>query len=180
MTSQKKIRRFEDAVLPHLDAAYIFARWLIRNEQDTEDIVQEAMLRAYKFLDGFRGDNGRAWLLGIVRNTCYTWLQQNQKQALSTPFDEELHSLEDGYHYQLGDTPESIIARKDNTQLLNQALEKLPLVFREVILLRDLEELSYKEIAGIAAIPIGTVMSRLARGRKLLWEYLSKNEAEVR
>lgn len=168
MTEQTSSRRFEMVVLPHLDAAYNLARWLTRSDSDAEDVVQEACLRAFKFFAGFRGENGRAWLLGIVRNTCYTWLQHNRKQNLNTPFDEESHSLEARDSSRPDDNPESILARSDDVRLLNRALEKLPLEFREVVVLRDLEDLSYKEIAEVSAIPIGTVMSRLARGRRML------------
>jgi RNA polymerase sigma-70 factor, ECF subfamily len=168
LTEQTKTRRFEAIALPHLDAAYNLARWLTRNDRDAEDVVQEAFLRAFKFFGSFHGENGRAWLLGIVRNTCYTWLQQNRKQDLNTPFDEESHSFGLQGQSQPDNNPETILARNEDLQRLNEALEKLPLEFREVVVLRDLEDLSYKEIAEVAAIPIGTVMSRLARGRRLL------------
>lgn len=168
MTEQTNIRRFEAIALPHLDAAYNLARWLTRNDRDAEDVVQEACLRAFKFFGGFHGDNGRAWLLGIVRNTCYTWLQKNRKQDLNIPFDEESHSLGHPDLSPPGDNPETILARNEDLQRLNAALEALPLEFREVVVLRDLEGLTYKEIAEVVAIPLGTVMSRLARGRRLL------------
>lgn len=167
MIDQSKTRRFEAMVLPHLDAAYNLARWLARNDHDARDIVQEASLRAYKFFDGFRGENGRAWLLSIVRNTFYTWLEQHHRQGSSTPFDEESHSMESG-PARPDNNPESILSRADDARCVNQALARLPLEFREVVVLRDLQDLSYKEIAEVAAIPMGTVMSRLARGRKLL------------
>jgi RNA polymerase sigma-70 factor (ECF subfamily) len=155
-------------VLPHLNAAYNLARWLARSDQDAHDIVQESCLRAFKFFDGMRGDNGRAWLLGIVRNTFYTWLEQHRKHDTNTPFDETSHSQESVAVSQTDTNPEAILARADDARLVNQALARLPLEFREVVVLRDLEDLSYKEIAEVSAIPIGTVMSRLARGRKLL------------
>ena len=167
MIDQSKTRRFEAMVLPHLDAAYNLARWLARNDHDARDIVQEASLRAFKFFDGFRGENGRAWLLSIVRNTFYSWLEQRRRQGSSTPFDEEAHSMESGLDPP-DNNPESILSRADDARCVNQALARLPLEFREVVVLRDLQDLSYKEIAEVAAIPIGTVMSRLARGRKLL------------
>jgi len=168
VVEKTRSRRFEVIVLPHLDAAYNLARWLTRSDTDAQDVVQEAFLRAFRFFDGFHGDNGRAWLLSIVRNSCYTWLQGNRKQSLLTPFDEESHSLESGDANQQANNPEAILERNDDLRQLNRALESLPLEFREVVVLRDLEDLSYKEIAEVAAIPIGTVMSRLARGRKLL------------
>jgi RNA polymerase sigma factor (sigma-70 family) len=163
-----QLARFEQAVLPHLDAAYNLARWLMRNDQDAEDMVQEACLRALKFFGGYRGVDSRAWLLAIVRNTCYTWLRHYRAHELTTPFDEDLHSTEsDAFN------PESVSQRNVEAQLLIQALEALPLEFREVIVLRELEGLSYKEIAGIADIPIGTVMSRLARARRRLQHCLA-------
>jgi len=174
-------KEFEAAVLPHLRAAYNLARWLCRSDHDAHDIVQEAFLRAFRFFDGFHGGDARAWLLAIVRNTTYTWLAQNRPQELGTTFDEELHSLP-GYGAEEDpdrpdDNPEAILARRDARRVVNDALDKLPLEFREVLVLRELEDLSYKEIARIAEIPIGTVMSRLARGRKLLGEFLKQQES---
>ena len=179
MNDQSKTRRFEALVLPHLNAAYNLARWLTRNDQDAHDIVQEASLRAYKFIDGLRGGDGRAWLLGIVRNTFYNGLELHRKHDKNTCFDEELHSQEGGAPSQPDGGPESILARADDIRLLNQALARLPLEFREVVVLRDLEDLSYKEIAEAAAIPIGTVMSRLARGRKLLLVDIGRSKQET-
>jgi len=165
MTRQANNMNFEEAVLPHLDTAYHLARWLTRNAQDAEDVVQEAYLRAFRFFDGFRGDNARAWLLKIVRNTCYTRRRQNQAQQLTTTFDEELHT--DLTECQ---SPEKLMLRNADRQLLNQALEELPLAFREVLVLLELEGLAYKKIADVLGVPIGTVMSRLARGRRRLRE----------
>lgn len=161
MREPSKISHFEQTILPHLDAAYNLARWLTRNETDAEDVVQEAYLRAFKFFGGFHAGNSRAWLLKIVRNTCYTWMRQNQAHELTAEFDEELHSVE-------SDNPEMILLENANKQLLKQVLEKLPPEFREAIILRELEGLTYKEIAVIADVPVGTVMSRLARARKRL------------
>jgi RNA polymerase sigma factor (sigma-70 family) len=158
-----RLARFEEAVLPHLAAAYNVARWLTRNDHDAEDVVQEAYVRALKFFGGFHGGNSRAWLLAIVRNTCYTWLQHNRPQDGTTEFDEEIHSLDAE-----ASNPETLLLQTLNNQLLKQALEALPVEFREVVILRELEGLSYKEIADIANVPIGTVMSRLARARKRL------------
>ena len=155
------VKRFEEAMLPHLAAAYNLARWLTRNGPDAEDLVQDACLRALKGFEGFRGGDGRAWLLRIVRNTCYTWLQENRVQELATTFDEELDTIEDD-----GTNPETLLLRSADNQWLKEALEKLPLEFREVIVLRELEGLSYKEIAALAGIPVGTVMSRLARASR--------------
>ncbi len=158
---------FEPSILPHLGAAYNLARWLTRNEQDAQDVVQEACLRAMKFFGGFHGENSKAWLLTIVRNTCYTWLHQNRPRELTAVFDEGLHSGGENPC-----TPETLLLQKYDTQSLKQAIEELPLEFREVLILRELEGLSYKEIAGISSVPLGTVMSRLARGRKRLQESL--------
>jgi RNA polymerase sigma factor (sigma-70 family) len=168
-----KRARFEQAVLPHLDAAYNLARWLTRNEHDAQDVVQEAYLRACQFFGGFHGADARAWLLAIVRNTCYTWLKHNRPSESAMPLDEEKHSEADP-----AASPEGVLLRRENVQMLRQALEKLPPEFREVIVLRELEGLSYKDIAGIAGVPLGTVMSRLARGRKRLEQELAGPERE--
>jgi RNA polymerase sigma factor (sigma-70 family) len=161
------VKRFEEAMLPHLAAAYNLARWLTRNGSDAEDLVQDAYLRALKGFEGFRGGDGRAWLLRIVRNTCYTWLQENRVQEFATTFDEELYTIEND-----STNPETLLLRSADKQSLKEALEKLPLEFREVIVLRELEGMSYKEIAELAGIPVGTVMSRLARARERLQQLL--------
>ena len=173
MQEKNKLSRFEKAVLPHLDAAYNLARWLTHNNHDAEDVVQEAYLRAFKFFGGFRGGDSRSWLLTIVRNTCYTWLRQNQPHELTTVFDEEIHSVGSD-----ATNPETIILESVDNELLRQALEELPVEFREAIVLRELEGLSYKEIANITDLPVGTVMSRLARARKRLEQYLTNLYAE--
>ena len=174
-------RRFEAIALPHLDAAYNLARWLVRDSQEAEDIVQEAYLRAFKYLDSFHGEDGRAWLLAIVRNTCYSFLEHQRREAVETSFDEEVHGLEGFGSATAPDrsetTPETLLGQEADRRLIHQALERLPLEFREILVLREFEDLSYKEIAAVAGIPLGTVMSRLARGRQLLREYLeSLNE----
>jgi RNA polymerase sigma factor (sigma-70 family) len=162
-----QLARFEQVVLPHLDAAYNLARWLTRNDHDAEDVVQEAYLRAYKFFGGFHGGDGRSWLLAIVRNTCHTWLRQNRRRELTTDLEKipdiECHKP----------NPETTLLQSVDYQMLRQALEALPVEFREVVILRELEGLSYKEIADIADLPLGTVMSRLARARKRLQQYLT-------
>ena len=161
-------------MLPHLAAAYNLARWLIRNDHDAEDAVQEAYLRAFRSFDGFRGaSEGRTWLLTIVRNTCYTRLKQNRMAEFIDAFDEEVHGTEND-----GGNPEAILVEKVNVQGLRQALEELPPEFREVIVLRELEEMSYSQIAELLAIPMGTVMSRLARGRQRLQQLLTNSERE--
>src|SRR2546422_2175748 len=167
---------FENSVLPHLDAAYNLAHWLTRNGQDAEDAVQEACLRAFRFFGNFRGGDARAWLLKIVRNTCYTQLQNNRPQELATTFDEEIHSEKSGSM-----NPETLLLRSRDSQLLRQALEELPVNFREVLVLHELEGLSYSEIAEVSNIRLGTVMSRLSRARERLRQslasLLSKNSA---
>jgi RNA polymerase sigma-70 factor (ECF subfamily) len=164
--------RFEQLVLPHLDAAFNLARWLLRRREDAEDVAQEAMLRAWRFFLGFHGGDARAWLLQIVRNTCYTWLEKNRPMELSVEFDEELH-LENCA------TPETMAIAGDERECLTRALETLPPRFREVIVLRELEGYSYKEIATIASIPIGTVMSSLSRARRHLCFTLANHDRET-
>ncbi len=165
-------------VMPHLDAAYNLARWLTRNDQNAEDLVQMTYLRAYKFFDGFRGEDARAWLLTILRNVFFTSLRDNQHEHGDVSFDEELHGSDtaqiDSSSQEHANNPEHVLESRDTQRLVNQALEKLPTAFREVIVLKEINDLSYKEIAEIADIPLGTVMSRLARGRKMLGEYLKK------
>lgn len=178
VTEATKARRFGEMALPHLNAAYNLARWLTHSDQDAQDIVQEAYLRAFKFFDGFYGEDARAWLLVIVRNTTYTWLQQNRNHVHNAFFDDEFHDLNEADSATLCDQPDNnpaaILARNDDKRLLDRALAQLPVEFREVLVLRELEELSYKEISRIAGIPIGTVMSRLARGRRLLQACLAR------
>lgn len=174
--TKTKEKRFQAMVLPHLDSAFNLARWLARNNQDAEEIVQEAYLRAYRFFDGFHGEDGRAWVLGIVRNTFYTWYRQNKSGTQNTQFEDEVHSAMNSDHgaaTSAADNPEYMLIQKDCQRQMQQALEALPVEFREVMVLRELEELSYKQIAGITGIPIGTVMSRLGRGRKQLAEILA-------
>lgn len=153
---------FEEAVLPHMDAAYNLARWLTRNDDDAADVVQESYLRALKFFEGFRGSESRPWLLTIVRNTCYTWLKRNRSTEL-TEFDEATYFGEVD-----ASDPETSSVRSAQKRLVREALERLPVEFREVMVMRELEELSYKEIAAVVGIPLGTVMSRLARARRRL------------
>ena len=163
------VARFEQVVLPHMDAAYNLARWLTRNDHDAQDVVQEAYLRAFKFFGSFHGTDARSWLLTIVRNTCYTWFRENRVQELTTSFEEDIHSTEADHL-----DPEKLLMQSESSQLLKKALADLPLEFREVLILRELEGLSYKDIAVIAGIPPGTVMSRLARARSRLKQCLTK------
>src|SRR5213592_1168293 len=162
-----ELTSFEEAILPHLDAAHNLARWLLRNEQDAQVVVQEAYLRAFKSFSGFHGSNGRAWLLTIVRNTSYTLLKKNRAVVFTT-FDEEIHVAADEFA-----SPATILEHGEDAELIREAMDALPAEFREILALRHQEGLSYKEIAEIAQIPPGTVMSRLARARGKLKEYLA-------
>ncbi|MGA2097241.1 MAG: sigma-70 family RNA polymerase sigma factor [Candidatus Acidiferrum sp.] len=159
---------FEQAVLPHLDAAYNLARWLMRNEQDAQDVAQEAYLRAFRFFPGFRGGDARAWLLKIVRNTCYSWLHANRSPREATEFDENLLPPDSSAL-----NPEEAVLQNDSNTQLRKALEKLPPNYREVLILRELEGMSYKEIADITGMPAGTVMSSLSRARGQLRQILT-------
>src|SRR5215475_7007309 len=159
--------------MPHLDAAYNLARWLTRNEHDAEDIVQDAFLRAFKFFDGFRGGNSRSWLLSIVRNTAYTWLEKNRSHEIGTMSDEAIESVEDE-----APNPEALLLQEAGRQEIMEAIAELPVEFREAIILRELEEMSYKDIADVMNVPLGTVMSRLARARRQLQESLRHRPSE--
>lgn len=165
---KSKLVIFEQAVLPYLPAAYNLARWLAHNETDAEDIVQEAYLRAFRFFGGFRGGDARAWLLTIVRNVFLSWVNQKGSHGLAAISDDELEEIESD-----APDPETTLIRGADSERLRQAVEQLPVEYREVIVLRELEELSYKEIAEVAGIPLGTVMSRLARARKRLHDFLT-------
>lgn len=162
-----KREQFESSVLPHLSAAYNLARWLTRNDHDAQDVVQESCLRAYKFFGGFRGGDGRFWLLTIVRNTCYTWLQQNRPRELVDSLDDATNIESDA------PSPEAEVIKSADRALITRALEELPLEYREILVLREMEGMSYKEISEISDIPMGTVMSRLARARKRLQQALA-------
>ena len=163
MDEQDKLARFEQSIMPHMDAAYNLARWLTGSDTDAQDVVQEGYLRAFRFFHGFRGGNSRAWMLRIVRNVFYDWLKKNRDEKVATPFDEELH---DGPVEE--NVPETLLLEKVDYDALRQAIGELPVEFREILVLRELEGLSYKEIADTADLAIGTVMSRLARARNHL------------
>jgi RNA polymerase sigma-70 factor (ECF subfamily) len=166
-----ELARFEAVILPHLDAAYGLARYLTRDDADADDVVQEALLRALRFFGGFRGEGvsqGRAWLLAIVRNMAYTSRRRRQADGATESFDESVHSDAAADHH-----PAADLARRDSRETLAQALDRLPAELREVIVLREIEGLSYKEIAEVADVPIGTVMSRLSRARKRLQAVLA-------
>ena len=160
--------RFEEVALRHLPAAYNLARWLVHNDHDAEDIVQEAYLRAFKFFEGYRGGESRTWLLTIVRNTSYSWLQRNRARELTDSIDEAEEEPNSDFT-----NPELRLVHDADVKMVRAALAELPLEFREVLVMREFEDLSYKEIATIADLPIGTVMSRLARGRKRLHSLLA-------
>ncbi len=162
-------RRFEAMAAPHLDAAYNLARWLTRNPHDADDVVQEAYLRAFRFFGGFRGGDGRAWLLAIVRNTFYSWLEQRGRHKAEVEYDDAGAGLETveasaDQAMHAGD-PETLLLRAADRQLVESALLRLAAEYREILVLRELEELSYKEIGEIVGVPLGTVMSRLSRAR---------------
>jgi RNA polymerase sigma-70 factor (ECF subfamily) len=168
VAQEHELASFEETMLPHMDAAHNLARWLLRNEDDARDVVQEAYLRAFKSFGGFRGSNGRAWLLTIVRNTSYTLLKKNHAVDLTTTFDEEIHAT--GHD---SVSPATILEHAEDAELITKAMDELPTEFREILTLRHQEDLSYKDIGEILNIPAGTVMSRLARGRAKLKEYLA-------
>jgi RNA polymerase sigma-70 factor (ECF subfamily) len=152
-----------------MSAAYNLARWLTRDDTDAQDVVQESYMRALKFFGGFRGGDGRSWLLRIVRNTCHTWLERNRPRETSLESSEaEVNTIQSSDL-----SPERQMMKKGDEEMLQRALEELPLEFREVIIMRELEGLSYKEIAEVTDIPIGTVMSRLARARTKLQQRLA-------
>jgi len=153
---------FEEAVLPHLDAGRRLARWLIRNEQDAEDVVQEASLRAFRYFRTLTGGNGRAWFLSIVRNSCHRWRGPGTRDVMD-PFDEQQHSTA-----QTPNDPETLLLQTDNVVLIERALERLPPRFRELLVLRELQGLTYQELAVTLNIPMWTVMSSLSRARQAL------------
>jgi RNA polymerase sigma-70 factor (ECF subfamily) len=166
MSDDENRRRFELIAMPHLDAAYNLARWLTHNDHDAQDVVQDALMRAMRYIASFRGEGARAWLLQIVRHTCYSWLKENRPAAMVA-----LDDTDDAWQEiaaPVTSEPPAIAMRKADRLQINQAIAALPVAFREVLVLRELEDLSYADIARIAEIPIGTVMSRLARARGLM------------
>lgn len=169
-TDIRERERFRQSVLPHIDAAHNLARWLMHNTQDAEDAVQDAFVRAFRYFDGFRGNDARAWLLRIVRNTCYSNLRQRRAEEPLVPLDETGELLAPNSN------PETIVLQRLDIDRLKQILDELPIEFREVMVLRDMEGMSYRDIAEIVEIPIGTVMSRLARARRKIQDLLSLAE----
>jgi RNA polymerase sigma-70 factor (ECF subfamily) len=164
VAADEKCRRFERLIVPHLDAAYDLARWLTRDSTAAEEVVQEAYLRAYRFFDSFHGDEGRAWILAIVRNTCFSMLDREPPAGRFETFDELVHS---GAFEPMPSAEDTALARESAAQV-RDAVAALPIEFRETVVLRELHGLSYKEIAAVTDAPMGSVMSRLARGRLLL------------
>ena len=163
---EEKQSIFEELCLPHLDAAYNLARWLVGRDEDAQDVVQDAYVRALKGFNGFRGDNARAWLLAIVRNTAYSWLKKHAKQSYMIPFDPAIHA-------RTNDTPLYESSREERVQQLDEALNRLPVKMRELLVLREMEGWSYKQLASILNVPSGTVMSRLSRARQRLHQELA-------
>ena len=162
-------QQFQAVILPHLDAAYSLARWLTRRPHDAEDIVQEALIRAMKYFSGFRGENARAWFLVIVRNSCYSWFQKNQQRdSTQLSDDEQLESID------VTSDPAFSAQSEANRRAVRKALNELPTEFREVVVLRDIEGLSYRDISEVVGLPMGTVMSRLSRARARLQELLKE------
>jgi len=177
---QTQTQRFETVVLPHLAVVYNLARWLMGNDQDAEDAVQESMLRAFRFIDSFRGGDARVWLLTIVRHTCFTCLSKNRHKALEVPFEEDLHGGADSEDGADGGTnPSAPLLLEADRMLVNRALAALSVPHREVLVLRELEDCSYHEIARIIGVPIGTVMSRLSQARRRLREAYARVSGET-
>jgi RNA polymerase sigma factor (sigma-70 family) len=174
MEAAPKQSFFEKAMLPHLDAAYNLARWLTRNEDDAQDVVQEAYLRAFRFFDGFRGGDGRAWLLAVVRNTALTWLRR-ERELSHVSFDEEIHAPGSE-----AATVETKLVEGAKLAELRDCLDLLPVVFRELVVMREMEEMPYRDIAEAVSVPIGTVMSRLSRARRRLQDCLAARMKETK
>ena len=172
--SQSRLELFEEIVLPHLNAAYNLARWLTQNDQDAQDVVQESYLRAYQFFGGYRGGDGKAWLLAVVRNTCRTWQRRQNRERSSVPFDEAAHSGNSAFPEQERET-----VNRERADVLRTCIEMLPAGFREVVVMRELEEMSYEDIAETLNLSRGTVMSRLFRARKRLEECAASRVSEA-
>jgi RNA polymerase sigma factor (sigma-70 family) len=180
-STNESTRQFEATMLPHLDAAYSLARWIVRDKHLAEDVVQEAYLRAFRYFHRFHGEEARPWLLKIVRNTCYSWLQANRDMGNVLEFrnDENICDVGDS-NDSFGGNPESLLLSKARREEVLAAVEALPLPFREVIVLREMEDMTYENIAEVMNIPLGTVMSRLSRARTLLRKSLSQSQKGFR
>ena len=172
ITPPAKLELFEEIILPHLNSAYNLARWLTRNEHDAQDVVQESYLRTFRFFDGYHGGDPKAWLLAVVRNTCHTWRRREKRDVTKVLFDEADHTPD----LDAPDAEERLVeATKMNT--LRHCIETLPVEFREVLVMRELEEMSYQQVAEVANLPVGTVMSRLSRARKRLEECAGRRKS---
>jgi len=172
INAESRLRLFEEIILPHMDAAYNLARWLTRNEHDSQDVVQEAYLRAFRFFDSYKGGDGKSWLLEVVRNTCFTWHRRERRNLATVVFDEAAHTS------CVRPNQEEALVDAANRTILQNCIERLPEAFREVLVMRDLEEMSYRQIAEVTGLPTGTVMSRLSRARKRLEECASGRNRE--
>ena len=174
MADERQKRRFDEVVLPHLDDALSLARWLTGNAADGEDVVQDAAMRAYAAVDSFRDGSAKAWLLTIVRNTAFSWLRKNRSKMLLVTDDDRIFEQAGPGPASAGEaaSPEAALIAKADAKMVRDAISALPIAYREIIVLREIEELSYREIAAVTALPIGTVMSRLSRARGLLVERL--------
>jgi len=173
-TPQPRLALFEEIIVPHLNSAHNLARWLTRNNQDAQDVVQEAFLRAFRFFDSYRGGDAKAWLLEVVRNTCRTWQRRQSRGGEALPFDETAHSGDASAPNQ-----EERLVDRENMGVLRGCIEMLPIDFREVLVMRELEEMSYREIADVTGLAVGTVMSRLSRARKRLEECAARGSKEA-
>src|SRR5579864_6081801 len=163
---ESRLRLFEEVILPHLNSAYNLARWLTRNEHDAQDVVQESYLRAFRFFDSYSGSgDGKSWLLEVVRNTCFTFHRREKRDVMRVVFDEAVHTPSVN-----PPNAEEALVQASNRTILQNCIEGLPEPFREVLVMRELEEMSYQQIADVAGLPLGTVMSRLSRARKRLEE----------
>src|SRR5580704_17612463 len=172
---ESRLRLFEEVILPHLNAAYNLARWLTHNEHDAQDVVQEAYLRAFRFFDTYKGGDGKSWLLEVVRNTCFTFHRREQRNFTSVEFDEATHTPS----VKPPDAEEALVAASKQT-ILKDCIEGLPDAFRGILVMRELEEMSYRQISDVAGLPPGTVMSRLSRARKRLEECAKARNNGVR
>jgi len=172
IAERRRRSRFESVVLPHLDAAYALARWLTRNDADAADVVQEAMLRAFRYFDSYREGDARSWVLRIVRRTCYSWLERNRPADI-VPLEADAEFDADVAAPATASSTEALLQSRSDLRRLDTLIEALPAPLREVVVLRELNELGYREIAEVTGVPIGTVMSRLHRARAALrraWE----------
>ena len=170
---ESRLRLFEEIILPHLNAAHNLARWMTRNDQDAQDVVQESYMRAFRFFDSYRGGDGKAWLLEIVRNTCFTFQRREMRKSTVVVFEEAAHTPSVKQP-----NAEEALVEAGNRQILRRCIEALPEPFREVLVMRELEEMSYRQISEVSGLPPGTVMSRLSRARQRLEECAKSRDME--